>query len=91
MSFVTFALYAEDKSRAQNNQWRIAENTLHSCELLGGWLGGLIAQKTLRHKTVKSSYQIVFWGIVGLHLVFWSDYLFLNGSGFAIVEEWISR
>ncbi|WP_159786905.1 cold shock and DUF1294 domain-containing protein [Sodalinema gerasimenkoae] len=67
MSLVTFKLYAEDKSRAQQKQWRIPENILHLSELAGGWLGGIIAQRRLRHKSVKRSYQITFWGIVILH------------------------
>jgi uncharacterized membrane protein YsdA (DUF1294 family) len=40
-------------------------------------LGGFIAQKKLRHKSTKSSYQAVFWAIVILHLAFWVDWLFL--------------
>ncbi len=79
MSLVTFKLYAEDKSRAQQKQWRIPENTLHLSELAGGWLGGFIAQRRLRHKSIKQSYQITFWAIVILHQAIWIDYVFLGG------------
>jgi uncharacterized membrane protein YsdA (DUF1294 family)/cold shock CspA family protein len=79
MSLLTFALYAEDKSRAKSGDWRIPEQTMHLCELAGGWLGGFIAQRRLRHKTIKKSYQIVFWVIVTIHLAFWVDWLFLGG------------
>lgn len=78
MSVLTFKLYANDKSRAQNKQWRTPENTLHLCELLGGWPGAFIAQRRLRHKNRKASYQIVFWCIVALHLVFWINWCFLG-------------
>ena len=79
MSFLTFYLYAEDKSRAKRGNWRISERTLHLCEFAGGWLGGFVAQRKLRHKSIKSSYQIVFWTIVALHIAFWIDWLFLGG------------
>lgn len=80
MSLLTFALYADDKSRAKRGAWRTPERTLHLCELAGGWLGGFVAQRRLRHKSIKSSYQTVFWLIVALHLAFWIDWLFFNGT-----------
>ncbi|MEQ8956771.1 MAG: cold shock and DUF1294 domain-containing protein [Coleofasciculus sp. C2-GNP5-27] len=76
MSGLTFALYAQDKSRARTGESRIPEKTLHLCELAGGWLGAFIAQRTLRHKSSKNSYQVVFWAIVAFHIMFWSAWLF---------------
>ncbi len=76
MSAMTFAIYASDKSRAREGQDRVPEKFLHLCELAGGWLGAFIAQQKLRHKSSKTSYQIVFWVIVGLHLLFWINWLF---------------
>ncbi|WNZ24114.1 DUF1294 domain-containing protein [Leptolyngbya sp. NK1-12] len=78
MSGLTFALYAHDKSRARQGKWRVSENTLHLCELLGGWLGALIAQRRLHHKSRKRSYQLIFWTIVIFHLAFWCHWLFLR-------------
>ena len=37
---------------------------LHLLELLGGWPGAFLAQRRLRHKCSKGSYQFVFWLIV---------------------------
>ena len=71
MSLLTFALYADDKSRAKRGNWRISEKTLHLCELAGGWLGGFVAQRRLRHKSSKESYQFEFWAIVTLHYIAW--------------------
>lgn len=76
MSWLTFAAYANDKSRAQQDQRRISEKTLHLCELAGGWLGGFIAQQRLRHKTRKKSYQVRFWLIVAFHWAVWLIWLF---------------
>lgn len=67
ISFVTYLLYRHDKRMAQMGEWRTAESTLHLFELLGGWPGAFLAQRTFRHKTSKISYQIVFWTIVFLH------------------------
>lgn len=75
MSLITFVLYADDKSRAKQGKWRVSENTLHICEITGGWLGGFVAQQILRHKTSKVSYQVVFWLIAGVHIVFWLYWL----------------
>lgn len=71
MSAIAFLLYADDKSRAKQGRWRTPERTLHLCEAAGGWIGGLIAQQTLRHKNRKQSYQVVFWSIVVAHQVGW--------------------
>lgn len=78
MSLVTFALYADDKARAKRGSWRTPEKTLHSCELVGGWLGGFIAQRRLHHKSSKESYQFEFWVIVALHYIAWLGWLFFG-------------
>jgi uncharacterized membrane protein YsdA (DUF1294 family)/cold shock CspA family protein len=77
VSLLTFALYADDKSRAKQGNWRTSESTLHMCELAGGWLGGFVAQRKLHHKSRKKSYQVVFWGIVMIHYIVWLGWLFL--------------
>jgi uncharacterized membrane protein YsdA (DUF1294 family)/cold shock CspA family protein len=83
MSWVTFSLYVNDKSCAQQCQWRTPEKTLHFCELAGGWIGGFIAQKQLRHKSSKPSYQIIFWVIVGIHQFFWLVWLIFGKATMA--------
>lgn len=78
MSLVTYFLYADDKSRAKRKDWRTSEQTLHLCELAGGWIGGFIAQRILRHKSQKESYQARFWAIVTLHYAAWLFWLFFG-------------
>jgi uncharacterized membrane protein YsdA (DUF1294 family)/cold shock CspA family protein len=77
MSVLTYALYADDKSRANRGKWRTPEQSLHLCELAGGWLGGFVAQRRLHHKSKKKSYQVKFWTIVSIHHIGWLGYLFL--------------
>jgi uncharacterized membrane protein YsdA (DUF1294 family) len=64
VSAITYAMHAHDKQQAITGGWRVPEATLHFAELLGGWPGAFLAQRRLRHKCSKASYQIVFWGIV---------------------------
>lgn len=75
ISLFTAALYWDDKRRARLAQRRIPESTLHVLELAGGWPAAFLAQRWLRHKNSKLSYQIVFWLIVALHEGVAGDYL----------------
>ncbi len=68
MSIVTFGAYAADKSAAARGGFRTEEFALHLLEFAGGWPGALIAQRALRHKTKKQSYQLGFWVCVLLNL-----------------------
>jgi uncharacterized membrane protein YsdA (DUF1294 family)/cold shock CspA family protein len=79
LGIITFIAYAIDKAAAQKNAWRTKESTLHVLSLLGGWLGALLAQKILRHKSKKEEFQIIFWTTVILNcsafgLLFTQDY-----------------
>lgn len=66
-SFIAFAAYALDKSAAQNDRWRTPESTLHLLGIIGGWPGALFAQRFLRHKSKKQSFQLTFWVTVMLN------------------------
>lgn len=68
MSLVCFIAYWRDKRFAVAGAQRTPESRLHLYELLGGWPGGLLAQRLIRHKNRKVSYQVKFWLIVALHL-----------------------
>lgn len=79
ISAVTFGLYARDKQRAGWGARRVPEKRLHLLELLGGWPGAFLAQKKLRHKCSKASYQWVFWLIVLGHQYLALDFLEKGG------------
>jgi uncharacterized membrane protein YsdA (DUF1294 family)/cold shock CspA family protein len=67
VSVAAFAVYAWDKASARARRWRTPESTLHLLSAAGGWPGALVAQKLLRHKTNKRSFQSVFWVTVLLN------------------------
>lgn len=71
MSGATAIFYARDKGKALREEWRTPETMLHTLDLLGGWPGGLIAQRVYRHKTRKVWFQIIFWLGTLAHLAFW--------------------
>ena len=68
MSLVAFAAYAVDKRAAKRGAWRTPESTLHALEVLCGWPGAWLAQRLLRHKSVKTSCRVVFCMMVALNL-----------------------
>jgi uncharacterized membrane protein YsdA (DUF1294 family)/cold shock CspA family protein len=78
MGWLAYLLYAHDKTCAQKGKRRVPERNLHLIEILGGWTGGLLAQKLLRHKSKKRSYQIEFWLIVTAHQIGWLWWLFFG-------------
>lgn len=81
-SIIAFIAYAIDKSAAKNNRWRTKESTLHLFGLIGGWPGALLAQKTLRHKSKKEEFQMVFWATVVLNCCAFGWLFTRGGSAF---------
>jgi uncharacterized membrane protein YsdA (DUF1294 family) len=75
VSGFTFLAYRSDKRSAEAGEWRFPESTLHLAELVGGWPGAFLAQRTFRHKISKTSYQVEFWLIVLLHQLVAADSL----------------
>jgi uncharacterized membrane protein YsdA (DUF1294 family) len=67
ISLVTYAAYWHDKRRAQAGASRASAATLHFLEFFGGWPAAYLAQQRLRHKTIKRSYQMIYWSIVGFY------------------------
>jgi uncharacterized membrane protein YsdA (DUF1294 family)/cold shock CspA family protein len=86
VSAITYGMYAHDKARAQSAGWRVPESTLHLAEVLGGWPGALLAQRHLRHKCSKTSYQVVFWTIVILFQIASADVILGHRLSRALFE-----
>jgi uncharacterized membrane protein YsdA (DUF1294 family) len=69
VSILTFLIYWFDKSAARQGQWRTKESSLLLLGLAGGWPGAVVAQRVLRHKSRKQSFQMAFWGTVVMNSV----------------------
>ena len=67
-SLLTFILYWVDKRAAKNGTQRTPESTLQLLSLAGGWPGGLFAQRVIRHKSTKKSFQLVYWLTIFLNV-----------------------
>lgn len=91
VSAITYGLYAHDKQQAVSKGWRVAEGTLHLAELLGGWPGAFLAQRRLRHKCSKVSYQTVFWCIVTLFQIVAVDVMLGLPLSRAVMERVFGR
>lgn len=68
---ITFYAYWRDKSAAKRKNWRTPEAWLHALELGGGWLAAFVAQRILRHKSAKKTYQRTYFLIAIYHLSLW--------------------
>jgi len=77
-------MYAKDKAAAQNGDWRTPESTLHVLSALGGWVGAMVAQTYLRHKSQKSEFRMTYYLTVLINL---AGLLFiLAGGGLDVLE-----
>ena len=85
----TFFMYAKDKRAAINGNWRVPEKTLHIFSVAGGWLGALIAQDKLRHKTQKQPFRAIYWltVVINVAVLLWT----LTPSGQATFGRWLSE
>jgi uncharacterized membrane protein YsdA (DUF1294 family)/cold shock CspA family protein len=67
MGGLSIYLYSRDKQAALFGWWRVSERQLLTVDLLGGIIGGLLAQHRYRHKTSKHTYQLRIFAIVAIH------------------------
>jgi uncharacterized membrane protein YsdA (DUF1294 family) len=68
LSALTFTLYWQDKRAAIKGNRRTPESRLQIFSLVGGWPGGLIAQRVLHHKSSKKSFLFTYWLMVLLNI-----------------------
>ena len=69
LSAINYSLYALDKKKAQDGEWRIPEKILLTFSVFGGALGGLLSMRICRHKTKKWYFWFVNWLALFAHLV----------------------
>ena len=69
VNLVSFVYYGMDKLLATREMWRVPELVLHTLSAIGGSPAALLAMWLFRHKTIKTSFRILFWSIVVLQTV----------------------
>ena len=80
LSVITFLAYWNDKNAAQNNERRTPEKTLHNLSFLGGWMGAILAQLQLRHKSQKQEFRQTFWLTVLGNIVLFTIFVVMTWS-----------
>ena len=85
LSFVTYIQFSMDKHYSMSSHWRISEKRLLLLSFLGGWPGGLLAQKYIHHKSSKKSFNRVFLLVIVLNLLS-LIYLLSNNEIFAYLK-----
>ncbi|WP_286739258.1 DUF1294 domain-containing protein [Psychrobacter sp. UBA3068] len=84
LGVITYAMYAKDKAAAQSGDWRTPESTLHLLSVLGGWVGAMVAQTYLRHKSQKPEFRLTYYLTVVINM---AGLLFvLAGDGLAFLD-----
>ena len=78
LGIITYAMYAKDKAAAQSGDWRTPESTLHLLSALGGWVGAMVAQTYLRHKSQKPEFRVAYYLTVVINM---AGLLFLLAGG----------
>lgn len=87
LGIITYGMYAKDKAAAQSGDWRTPESTLHLLSALGGWVGAMVAQTYLRHKSQKPEFRIAYYLTVIINL---AGLLFiLAGGGLEVLKEFL--
>jgi len=78
IGIITFLVYAKDKGAAQKGEWRTPEATLHLLSIAGGWVGAMVAQTYLRHKSQKADFRLMYYLTVVINM---AGLLFLISNG----------
>jgi uncharacterized membrane protein YsdA (DUF1294 family) len=60
-NLAAFLLFGLDKGRAARGGRRVPESRLALLGALGGWPGGWLGMRVFRHKTLKGSFQFLYF------------------------------
>ena len=76
INIAAFVAFAWDKYCAQNGMWRVSEGTLLLIASIGGSIGSVVAQQSLRHKTWKEPFRTHLLVIILAQIVIFIALLF---------------
>ncbi|MDB5288770.1 MAG: hypothetical protein JWL69_11 [Phycisphaerales bacterium] len=78
VNFTTMCAYAYDKAAAIRAYRRVPERLLNLCAAAGGTPAAFLSQKIFRHKTVKRSFRMWFWGICAAQLTLLAAWIYFG-------------
>lgn len=81
INIATFLLYGYDKqvAKAQKGGTRIPEKALHFFAFIGGTPMAFFSRRFFRHKTVKTSFVIMFWAVFIVQvIIIWQVWPLIN-------------
>ena len=66
---LSFLFMLTDKIKAVKGRWRIPERTLLGLCAIGGSLGGMLAMRLFRHKTLHPQFSIGIPVLLAVHII----------------------
>jgi uncharacterized membrane protein YsdA (DUF1294 family) len=82
ITIVAFLVCGYDKSIAGSGRMRVPEKVLLALTFAGGTMGTILGRSLFRHKTVKGSFRVKLWMVVGLQVILILVYKFWVESKF---------
>ena len=76
----TFFLYGLDKWQSTGRGLRVPEKILWLTAFVGGSIGAITGMNAFRHKTRKTSFQLVLWALILIQVALVTLYL-RSGTG----------
>ncbi len=68
INVIAFFFMLADKRKAKKGRWRIPEKVLLGLCAIGGSLGGMMAMRLFRHKTLHPQFSIGIPVMLALHI-----------------------
>ncbi|MEZ6196266.1 MAG: DUF1294 domain-containing protein [Planctomycetota bacterium] len=68
VNLATVLLWAWDKRQSRRRGWRVPERALHLMAICGGTPGAFLAMRTLRHKTLKRHFAVLYTLVFALQI-----------------------
>jgi uncharacterized membrane protein YsdA (DUF1294 family) len=69
ITLVAFLTYGYDKTIAGSERTRVPEKVLLALTFAGGTLGAFVGRSLFRHKTIKASFRVQLWLVVGFQVL----------------------
>lgn len=80
INMVSFLTYGYDKAISGSGNTRVPERVLLALAFAGGTIGTFAGRAFFHHKTIKMSFRVQLWIVVGIQIILVLGYLAWNGE-----------